>query len=418
MNKYIWEEGDVEFLDESIEKLNLFLKQQPPRSGLVPKKVEVHTEHGVFPAIRWMRPYHQKWPEEMENIAREIEKDLEEKETIEEFVALYSGKDDISVRREIEHLDVSIHRSKFDLEWATEKIVRAKGKDLSDYQKEALRHYQEDADRQKKVIRRMTFEKFLLENELNSPERKEKVRKIYEELASNTSDDEKELTTSPKKGKVNLGGGVNVTHVVVTENGKRLVFKPQSGEQIVFSSGWGGGTSEYVREIAAYQLAKELGLTDKTGRVLVPKTVVKIVDDEIGSAQEYIDKAMPLLVWRRRYSDKLLQHSEQIADATCFDFIIGSADRHHENVLLDENGNIFLIDNGRSLAAKSTMTIEGTELRTYVVGMKLSTKHKQMIDRVLNDPKIKDMVMRLFGNILVYEGMQYRAKNLLKKGHL
>ncbi len=133
-----------------------------------------------------------------------------------------------------------------------------------------------------------------------------------------------------------LGGGVNVTFLVELENGERGVWKPQSGEG-EFLRKYVPNGEQYLREALAYDVAKQVGMED-----LVPVTVVRTVDGEVGSIQAFVEGAKAASKLRGR-----LGREEDRARIAVFDFIIGNSDRHEGNWMVHTKTNrVTLIDHG------------------------------------------------------------------------
>jgi hypothetical protein len=144
--------------------------------------------------------------------------------------------------------------------------------------------------------------------------------------------------------------------VVQFEDGVTGIFKPVEGEPDGIRNTVPDRTA-YLREAAAYEVAKIVGMED-----LVPATVVREIDGELGSVQEFIADAD---------SDHGMYDTEDIMDvgdfpddvvrAAAFDFVIGNTDRHSGNWLIKKNGKVVLIDNGLSFPFKSDATLQNDE---------------------------------------------------------
>ena len=182
---------------------------------------------------------------------------------------------------------------------------------------------------------------------------------------------EAELSTTPavKAGEVPDGGGVQDDHVsqiflITTSDGKKHVFKPASGER-----GFYGCSEEPEkgkdarREVAAYNVAKVVGMTD-----LVPVTVmrdqpkIKTPDGRyevsgLGSAQDFCGGCKKGGRAQNRWDSE--KDAERCA---AFDYVMGLADRHAGNWLIDKDGardgKIHLIDHGWSLPDRPGTSID------------------------------------------------------------
>ena len=131
-------------------------------------------------------------------------------------------------------------------------------------------------------------------------------------------------------------GGVNVSYDIHLARVGRFVFKPKSGEQAPKSSITVG--TQYLREAAAFRIDRALGFN------LVPLTVVRSVDGEVGSAQAWID----IEGWVYGY---------RLADQGRFavlDYILGNIDRHIFNWRTQADTRPSAIDNGLCLPCSTS----------------------------------------------------------------
>lgn len=161
----------------------------------------------------------------------------------------------------------------------------------------------------------------------------------------------------PKQGSTSLGsgavtyreplqGGINHSFIVHLEDGSKAVWKPAKGEGANVKSGkrqFRKGVPEgeqYKREAAAYAIAEAIGMAD-----LVPTTVLREIDGEVGSAQAYADLAKPAKL--ERNLAKRFDGDADLARAAAFDYLIGNMDRHAGNWMIDvETSRLVLIDHG------------------------------------------------------------------------
>lgn len=100
----------------------------------------------------------------------------------------------------------------------------------------------------------------------------------------------------------------------------------------------------YVFEVAAYEVARLLGLDN------VPPAVLRTVDGRDGSVQLWVENAMSEA---KRIERKLepadlgrWQHQRQLM--LFFDNLIYNFDRNHGNMLLDAQGKLWFVDHTRS----------------------------------------------------------------------
>lgn len=140
-----------------------------------------------------------------------------------------------------------------------------------------------------------------------------------------------EGVTQPKK--VTLKHGDTVFHAI---------YKPlKRGRQR-------GYWESYEAEVAAYLLDKMIGLD------MVPPTVVRRIDGELGSLQLWVEGCD---TYERLQSKvpQTPQFSWQISNMKMFDNLIYNEDRNAGNFLLDEAWNVILIDHSRAFLDRNDL---------------------------------------------------------------
>ncbi len=110
------------------------------------------------------------------------------------------------------------------------------------------------------------------------------------------------------------------------------VYKPQRGETPLWD--FPDGTL-HRREVAAYVTARSLGWPN------VPPTVLRDGPAGPGSAQLFID-ADP----SQHFFTLETQHAETFRQVALFDLVVNNADRKAGHCLLDDDGEIWVIDHG------------------------------------------------------------------------
>ncbi len=149
-------------------------------------------------------------------------------------------------------------------------------------------------------------------------------------------------------------GGANETVKIQIKDDGNGILKPAKGEYDGLRSGIKTG-SYYVREAAAYSVAKIVGMDD-----MVPETYIR-KDPKYGKAsvQQWIEHAD-----NGRFYDVSDVDDDSIARAAIFDFVLGNTDRYSLNwlqlpefndegrPLLDVPHKLFLIDNGLILSTR------------------------------------------------------------------
>jgi hypothetical protein len=208
-------------------------------------------------------------------------------------------------------------------------------------------------------------------------------------LGKNADDAAKHITDASVSRATHVGGGINVTEMIVLEDGTQAYFKPEFGEN---KNGFPIEGTLYQREVAAYQVAKFIGIES------VPVTAVKNIGGMLGSAQKRVDN--PGAFQYRKYSpDDEVKMRKQTEDAGFFDLVIGNMDRHPGNALMDGEHNLWLIDHGMSFPT----TPDPFQLRSIFVhdldiseGKEISKRHHEMLDKMLRADDFKNLLTDLF----------------------
>jgi hypothetical protein len=190
------------------------------------------------------------------------------------------------------------------------------------------------------------------------PEKHPPGRADVEGSESVRSELEKYLLQTPKEydlgfrdvtSEKRLLGSKNQVNFINLKDDGSAIFKPASGEAVNLRPEVSEGTY-HKREHAAYLVNKFLSLD------LVPPTVVREMDGEVGSAQEFIPDADVAINAKIDKEDQQLK--ENLIKMWLFDYIIWNSDRHGGNVLLKES-KVFAIDNGLSFGADPLRTFKG-----------------------------------------------------------
>lgn len=179
-----------------------------------------------------------------------------------------------------------------------------------------------------------------------------------ERLKSET-EEEKILSEREIERRNKLSSGMNKAEAIQLKDDGSAVLKLKSMENAMRSRNVERGTY-YKRERAAYLVDKFLGLN------LVPPTVIRLVEDEIGSCQKFIEDKLHL----HELVDEKFGFTERVDDYNArvvtiveenfqafvklliFDYLIWNSDRYEFNFLISGN-KLWAIDNGLSFAHDS-----------------------------------------------------------------
>lgn len=180
-----------------------------------------------------------------------------------------------------------------------------------------------------------------------SPERVRELVRTMQQTARNRGRTAKEIVKSLTAAKVVDKRRMPTTDVSVSyklrlEDGGYVIYKPSNGEPLM-RRGIAHQTM-YKREVAAYEMAAILGWGD-----LVPPTVVRDHEGDIGSFQQFVDNAVESGLYRGD-DNKVYDGPEDALRCAVFDYLLASTDRHNGNWMIDRTtGKLTLIDNGASL---------------------------------------------------------------------
>jgi hypothetical protein len=202
---------------------------------------------------------------------------------------------------------------------------------------------------------------------------------------------EQRLRSAEIEGFEDVGEGVTNPKKVTLKQGDTVFYaihKPlKRGRQK-------GYWESYQAEVAAYILDKLLGLD------MVPPTVVRRVDGELGSLQLWVDGCDTY----KRLEPKVPQtpeFSQQISRMKMFDNLIHNDDRNAGNFLLDEAWNVILIDHSRAFLDRKKLLGKGTSQpaqydRELVARLKLLSKEQLELefDKLLGGRQVNGVMAR------------------------
>jgi hypothetical protein len=161
-----------------------------------------------------------------------------------------------------------------------------------------------------------------------------------------------------------------------------------------------GYWESYEAEVAAYGMDRLLGLD------MVPPTVVRRVESDLGSLQLWIDNTK-LYADVQDKTPRSVRWTWQLSRMKMFDVLINNTDRNAQNFLVDPDFNIVLIDHSRAFTSGTKILDEKDKLPTFF-DRKLVERLKALTREEL-DGRFKDLLMG--GQI---EGILKRRDGLLE----
>lgn len=211
------------------------------------------------------------------------------------------------------------------------------------------------------------------------------VASLYEmpelfEIEGGARNIESELREAEVASQAELEGGANLVKFVTLENNLQAIFKPRSGEKPTEREAFEAGTY-YLRERAAFLVSDALELN------LVPPTVVREIDGQIGSLQMFIPEAITGAEAYIAPNDFALQ--DELCKLWLFDYAIWNTDRNGGNVLI-KNKKVTAIDHGLSLSKANPrvyMDFYGQDIpdelrQNYFNFAEDQSKHQQLFESI------------------------------------
>lgn len=146
------------------------------------------------------------------------------------------------------------------------------------------------------------------------------------------------LETREKTDSSDLRGTANKCFFIKLKDDGAGVFKPKSGETEGMRDHTEAGTY-YKRERAAFLVDKFLGFD------LVPPTVIREENGEIGSMQEYIPDPKGTYLDLSSFERSQKHIKNQMMKLWIFDYIVHNSDRHKANCLIKDSV-VYAVDHG------------------------------------------------------------------------
>ncbi len=250
------------------------------------------------------------------------------------------------------------------------------------------------------------YDKIIRDYEAKYPNRRHYVR------AQGTSDHDNWGKVARAGGSTHLlskvtskeygNGGSSTVYHAKFEDGSQGIWKPESGA----STAGRAYITEPIspREAASYEVAKEVGLDD-----LVPETVIRDVDGETGSMQDFVKDSE---IGANADSQYEYDGDKDLARAAAFDYLIGNTDRHFKNWMINnKDHSLHLIDNGLTFPTKAGgFANEWLLDRARQRGLGIPTEASKWTDHL---PAIKK-IMEARGLEDSYDALEHRANELAK----
>ncbi len=254
----------------------------------------------------------------------------------------------------------------------------------------------------------MNFDNYLLSRNISQIKTADTASEINKEEQKNdetlfniSQKKEKEIMELPSVEKKGLKGSKNKVELITLSNGEKYIFKPKSGESWRFRI-FGKMKNLYLNEIACYKISQKLNFD------LVPPTILRKEDGEIGSAQLFVDDAEPAANSEQEAKE------EDLLKLKIFDFLIWNSDRHSSNFLIKDE-RIIAIDNGASLGEGGIPEFcDGIPLAGKSIPLELENNIEKFINNLEEMLKLEEDLLKLLGNETMVDAFFNRLKFLAK----
>lgn len=185
-----------------------------------------------------------------------------------------------------------------------------------------------------------------------------------------------------------LGGNTGNAQFIKLKDDGGAVFKPHSG------MGEKDARVFIGRERAAYLINLFLGLD------LVPPTVIRKIDDQLGMLQEFVADSKTREEFNQ--SEVAMLDGELRVDVEklqIFDFLIQNTDRNWNNLLL-KNGKLYAIDHGNAL--REYNALDGW-LPETLIGKTFNLETIERIKQFTSSEEQKSILEQLLHEVLDHE---------------
>ncbi len=158
--------------------------------------------------------------------------------------------------------------------------------------------------------------------------------------------------------------------LLILEGGIKGVWKPHKRIKL----------SNYRAEVLAYELDMKFGFN------LVPPTVERTINEEVGSLQLYIEGTTsgPLLnYYKKSISDDMIkQVDHDIRKQSLFDFLIENNDRNVNNFLISNDSKIVSIDNASSFTGHGFKTKSFESRKDDILNFLTTGDGRKIIEKI------------------------------------
>lgn len=234
---------------------------------------------------------------------------------------------------------------------------------------------------------------------LEKEKEEEQKRRKAEDILQNAS------ITGMKR----LGDGVNQSFAVSFENTSiKAVSKPALGERSLGGRAFKPGTL-YKREWLAGQVARMFGIKE------IPPTIIRN-DENFGPGS--IQKWEAGIDAKKKPDWKKDANMDSVKRLGFFDYAFDNTDRHHENYLIQSDGNLVGIDNGLGAVDQedpSTLDQLRSEPLEAVAGEHIPKETQQRVKMYLESPLLRKTMEQAYVASLGEKGGKIAFQTFEKK---
>ncbi len=184
----------------------------------------------------------------------------------------------------------------------------------------------------------------------------------------------------------------------------KIIWKPSEGEPLVKGESYVKGVydielkTQYLREWFA-RLVAEVASKGKY-EPIVPETVIREVDGQIGSVQEFLENSVAANETKKKlgfsWTEANQEHLQLIA---ALDYIFEMRDNHTGNFMIDKQGNVKAIDRALTLTPEALTYNAPPEKFVLSYPLRLMSERKILPTvreqlSALKDPKIQEIIKK------------------------
>ncbi len=194
---------------------------------------------------------------------------------------------------------------------------------------------------------------------------------------------------------------VFVVEMVLDGHEIKSIYKPRRGEAPLWD--FPDGTL-YKREYAAFLVSLEMGW------YFVPSTIIRQGPHGVGSMQYMVEIPKGTRDFSKRKVD-----ATEIKKIVLFDYLVNNADRKIGHLLIDTNGQLWIVDHGLTFNSVPKLRTVFWDFAGQKIPEKLLADVKILQSKLKKGSDLRNNLLRLLENNEV-EALDLRVKLILNEG--